>query len=237
MEAIVFDTRGYDREALDRANARSGRGAPQGVCHTRSQHRGLARATRMTSIMAARIVPQKQNACLRRRVSQTRLRTRATAGADRNFSRSGSCSGNEFASRIIVARLMPRCKRADSRFPDCSSMWAAVACTRQEASGTSKPCTVDTASSMHSRARSWSRFAKATRALASQASPCQVRTASHAGHILMSQSLLGVSIGTLHSWRSTHALDDSLRTFSRCGGDTSQIVCVSLMGCSWGVER
>jgi hypothetical protein len=51
-----------------------------------------------------------------------RLRTRATAGADRKISRSGSSSGNEFASRRIVVRLMSPCERAESRFPDSSSM-------------------------------------------------------------------------------------------------------------------
>src|SRR6202041_1811619 len=62
-----------------------------------------------------------------------RLRTRATAGADRKISRSGSSSGNEFASRKIVVRLRSPCERAESRFPDSSSMLAAVACTCQAA--------------------------------------------------------------------------------------------------------
>jgi hypothetical protein len=66
---------------------------------------------------------------------------RATAGADRKAFRSGSCCGNEFANRRIVAQLWWRWKRAASRFPNSSSMVAAVAWTCQAASGTSKPCT------------------------------------------------------------------------------------------------
>jgi hypothetical protein len=66
-----------------------------------------------------------------------RLRTRATAGASRKIFRSGSCSGNEFASRKIVARLESRRERAASRFPASSSMWDAVAWAVQVANGTS----------------------------------------------------------------------------------------------------
>src|ERR1700722_9587512 len=83
----------------------------------------------------------------------SRLRTRVTAGAERKIWRSGSCSGNEFASCIIVARLRSRCDRADSRHPHSSSIRAAVACTFQAANGTSKPCTVETAFAMQSLAR------------------------------------------------------------------------------------
>jgi hypothetical protein len=50
------------------------------------------------------------------------LRTWPTAGADRKIFRSGSSSGNEFASWRIVPRLTVRWARADSEFPDSSSM-------------------------------------------------------------------------------------------------------------------
>ena len=63
----------------------------------------------------------------------SRLRTRVIAGAERETWRSGSCSGKEFASCMIVARLRFLCRRAGSLFPDASSMSAAVACTGQAA--------------------------------------------------------------------------------------------------------
>src|SRR5439155_22760704 len=78
----------------------------------------------------------------------------ATAGAERNVVRSGSSAASELAKVRIVARLRAWWCATATLFPVPSYSAAAVACTRQAASGTSKSSIADSALVMHSCARS-----------------------------------------------------------------------------------
>src|SRR6202040_1712080 len=137
-----------------------------------------------------------------------------TSGAERKVFRSGSPAGREFASFIIVAQLDSRWRSAKSRFPNrlCSS--AAVPCTRQWASGTSKPAIASKALVVRSWARANFCSAMAIRAFASKASALKVRS-SEASVTLRncSASTLAFSKSPLDSQTSVRVHCNGMRLY------------------------